>query len=46
MKDFKRIRLENRYYVDTVVSQNPELLGMVGFMEEQVRKYVDEIYSD
>ena len=38
--------LSSGYNVGTVVSQNPKLLGLVGFTEEQVRKYVDEIYTD
>lgn len=38
--------LSSGYNVGTVVSLNPELLGMVGFTDEQVRKYVDEIYTD
>ena len=38
--------LSSGYNVGTVVSQNPKLLGLVGFTEEQVRKYVDEIYAD
>lgn len=38
--------LSSGYNVGTVVSLNPKLLGLVGFTEEQVRKYVDEIYTD
>lgn len=34
------------FNVGTVVNLSPELLGMVGFTQDQVERYVDEIYAD
>ena len=38
--------LSSGYNVGTVISLDKDKLGMVGFTEEQVRKYVDEIFAD
>ena len=38
--------LSSGFNVGTVVNLNPDLLGMVGFTQAQVDRYVDEIYAD
>ena len=38
--------LSSGFNVGTVVNLSPELLGMVGFTQDQVERYVDEIYAD
>ena len=38
--------LSSGFNVGTVVNLNPELLNLVGFTEEQVARYVDEIYAE
>ena len=38
--------LSSGFNVGTVVSLNPELLGLAGFTKEQVKVYVDEVYAE
>ncbi len=38
--------LSSGFNVGTVVSLNPELMNLVGFTQEQVDRYVDEIYEE
>ena len=38
--------LSSGFNVGMVVSLNPDLLGMVGFSQAQLERYVDEIYAD
>jgi hypothetical protein len=38
--------LSSGYNVGTIVSLDEDKLGMVGFSEEQVEKYVDDIFAD
>ena len=38
--------LSSGYNVGTVISLDEDKLGMVGFTEAQVRKYVDEVFAD
>lgn len=38
--------LSSGFNVGTVVNLYPSLLGMVGFTQSQVERYVDEIYAD
>ncbi len=38
--------LSSGFNVGTIVSLNPELLNLVGFTQEQVVRYVDEIYQE
>ncbi len=38
--------LSSGFNVGTVVSLNPELLGLVGFTQDQVDRYVDDIYAE
>ena len=38
--------LSSGFNVGTVVSLNPDLLGMVGFSQSQLERYVEEIYAD
>ena len=38
--------LSSGFNVGTVVSQNWDLLGLVGFTQEEVDRYVDEIFAD
>ena len=38
--------LSSGYNVGTIVNLNPELMGLVGFTQAQVEKYVDEIYAE
>jgi hypothetical protein len=38
--------LSSGYNVGTIVNLNPELLGLVGFTQAQVERYVDDIYAE
>ena len=38
--------LSSGFNVGTVVSLNPDLLGLVGFSQAQVERYVDDIYAE
>ena len=38
--------LSSGFNVGTVVSLNPELLNLVGFTQEQVERYVDDVYAE
>ena len=38
--------LSSGFNVGTVVSLNPELLGLVGFTQAQVERYVDDVYAE
>ena len=38
--------LSSGFNVGTVVSLNPELLGLVGFTQTQVERYVDDVYAE
>ena len=38
--------LSSGYNVGTVISLDEDKLGMVGFSEEQVEKYVDDVFTD
>ena len=38
--------LSSGFNVGTVVSLNPELIGLVGFTQRQVERYVDDVYAE
>ena len=38
--------LSSGFNVGTVVNLNPELIGLVGFSKDQVRRYVDDVYAE
>ena len=38
--------LSSGFNVGTVVSLNPELTGLVGFSQQQVERYVDDVYAE
>ena len=38
--------LSSGFNVGTVVSLNPELIGLVGFSQHQVERYVDDVYVE
>ena len=38
--------LSSGFNVGTVVSLNPEMLGLVGFTQAQVERYVDDVYAE
>ena len=38
--------LSSGYNVGTIVNLNPDLLGLVGFTQAQVERYVDDIYAE
>ena len=38
--------LSSGFNVGTVVSLNPELMGLVGFTQAQVERYVDDVYAE
>ena len=38
--------LSSGFNVGTVVNLNPELLGLVGFTNAQVKRYVDDVYAE
>ena len=38
--------LSSGFNVGTIVNLNPELLGLVGFSQAQVERYVDDVYAE
>ena len=38
--------LSSGFNVETVVSLNPELIGLAGFSQRQVERYVDDVYAE
>ena len=38
--------LSSGFNVGTVVNLNPELIGLVGFSKDQVKRYVDDVYAE
>ena len=38
--------LSSGFNVGTIVNLNPELIGLVGFSKDQVKRYVDDVYAE